>query len=133
MNGRGNEDRPKSSANGRDERARELLVQHLDGCPPCSALLAFAADRVDRVALRAWGAQLAEHLETDLERRRLGMCHHGRVLAGARECLRALGAIPPPRRADAAAAVVADRDARGQGAPEPARELDPRFVDNEAR
>lgn len=75
MNGRGNEGRRKPSAKGRDERAREVLAEHLDACDPCGALLAFAVARLDRGVLRAWGAQLADHLETDLERRRL---HVGR-------------------------------------------------------
>lgn len=72
MTGRDNEGRPERRASKRDGRARELLGQHVDGCAPCSALLVFAAARLDAAALRAWGAQLVEHLATDLARRRLG-------------------------------------------------------------
>lgn len=71
MNGRDNEGRPKANATGRDERAREVLAEHLDACDPCGALLAYAVERLDRGVLRAWGVQLADHLETDVERRRL--------------------------------------------------------------
>jgi len=120
MSGRDNEGRPS--------RARDALIEHLDSCAPCAGLLAYASQRVDGAALRAWADQLVEHLETDLERRRLGV-RRDRMLAGAPECPGALGGIVPARCVDAGAGERARGESRQDAGDWAAHVLDAALAD----